>query len=284
MPEYGTTGLLDNGGMRVEDVKQESIIEAVRQQVAGIPIGKIFGYEVFGELAITRRKGLTKALSRLVKREEIKSAYRGKFYRPKWCRYGALGVGEGKLIRSLGNVYCTGCYAHNAIGISTQVPAVVEVAHPHMRHWRKLKCLRLKFVRSTLKVIPDDADILLLMMLDTIKDIKHIADASPDDAVRRLLWIIKRLEKERVEKMVDYALHYPPRVRAILGAILEHARHKRLRSTLKATLNPQTEYLVALKDSLPNLRKWKLVGPGRSYRAWERRWEKRISEAQALES
>ena len=264
-------------------MEKESVIEVVRQRIAEIPIGKVFGYDAFGELAITRRRALTRALARLVALEEIDRAYRGTFYRPKWCRYGALGVGEGELIRSLGNVYCTGSYAHNALGISTQVPFIIEIAH-HSKHYeRKLKYLKIKFVRSTLRDIPEDADVTLLMILDSLKDIKNIMDASPDDAVRRLLWIIKRMEKERVEKMVDYALHYPPRVRAILGAILEHARHKRLRSVLKATLNPQTEYLVGLKNSLPNLRKWKLVGPGRSYRAWERRWKKRRNEAQALE-
>jgi hypothetical protein len=265
-------------------VKKESVNEVVRQRVAEIPEGKIFGYDVFGELAVTRRRALARALAWLVEHEEIERAYRGTFYRPRWCKYGALGVGEGELIRSLGNVYRAGHDAHNALGISTQVPFVIEVAHPTWHHKRKLKYLNVRFVRSTLKEIPDDADYLLLMILDAIKNIKHIADASPDDVVNRLLWIIKRFEKEKVEKLVEYALHYPPRVRAILGAILEHARHKRLRSVLKATLNPQTEYLVGLKDSLPNLRKWKLVGPGRSYRAWERRWKKRRNEAQALES
>jgi hypothetical protein len=63
------------------------------------------------------------------------------------------------------------------------------------------------------------------MILDSINDLKYIQDAMPDDAVRRILWIIKKLlEKDRVEKLAEYALHYPPRVRAILGAILEHAR------------------------------------------------------------
>lgn len=256
-------------------MKQESIIEAVRQKIAEIPTGTIFGYNLFGELATTRRKALTRALSQLVKREELKRAYTANFYRPAWNKYGAVPIFDAERIKSLGNVYVTGLDAHNMLGISTQVPFIITIAHQTKHYKRRLGRLRIKYVRSTLNEIPDGADYTLLMILDSIKDIKRISDASPDDAVRRLLWIIKRFEKNRVEKLVEYALHYPPRVRAILGAILEHARYKRLRSVLKATLNPHTEYLVGLEESLPNLKKWKLVGRGRSYRAWMRRREKR---------
>lgn len=264
--------------------KKESMIEVVRQVIEQFPTSRIFGYEAFGDLAITRRKALTRALSQLVKHEELKRAYLAKFYRPAWNKYGAVPIFEAEKIKSLGNVYLTDLDAHNLLGISTQLPMIATIAHPTKHYRRKLGRLRIKYVRSTLKEIPNDADYTLLMILDSLKDIKIIMDASPDDAVRRILWIIKRFEKERVEKLVEYALHYPPRVRAILGAILEHARHKRLRSILKATLNPKTEYLVGLADSLPNLKKWKLIGPGRTCRAMNRRWEKRRNEAQALES
>lgn len=257
-------------------MRKESVIEGVRQKIAEVPTGKIFGYDLFGELAVTKRRAITRALSQLVKNEELKRAYIGKFYRPAWNKYGAVPIFERERIRSLGNVYVTGMDAHNALGISTQIPFIITIAHPTKHHMRKLGHIRIRYVRSTLKEIPDDADVLLLMMLDSLKDLKIIQDALPDDAIRRILWIVKkRLDKDMVEKLVQYAMHYPPRVRAILGAILEHARYKRLRSVLKATLNPDTEYLVGLEDSLPNLKKWKLLGPGRTYRAWKRRWEKR---------
>ncbi len=264
-------------------MKKESVIEVVRQRIKQFSTGEIFGYESFGELARTKRKALTRALSQLIKREELKRAYTANFYRPDWNKYGAVPIFDAERINSLGNVYVTGLDAHNALGISTQIPMIVTIAHPTKHYRRRLGRLRIRYVRSTLKEIPDGADCALLMILDSIKDIKHIQDASPDDAVRRLLWIIKRFEKDRVEKLVEYALHYPPRVRAVLGAMLEHARYKRLRSVLKATLNPQTEYHVGLKDSLPNLKKWKLLGPGRTYKAWKRRWEKRRNEAQTFE-
>ena len=256
-------------------MQNENIIMAVKRRIEEIPIGEVFGYEVFGELAQTRRKAITRALSQLVKREELKRAYRAKFYRPDWCKYGAVPITDEARIKSLGNVYVTGHAAYNLLGISTQMPNLIDVAHPGKHYERKLRHLKIRYVRSSLLEIPEDADVILLIMLDAIKNIKQISDASQDDAVRRLLWIIKRIEKDRVEKMVEYAMHYPPRVRAVLGAMLERARYKRLRSLLKATLNPKTEYHIGLEDSLPNLRKWKLVGPARSYRAWKRRRDKR---------
>lgn len=275
MPYVGIIGIQGNVERRVSDVRTKSIIETVRQKIAETPTGIIFGYDLFGELAVTKRRALTRALSQLVKQEELKRAYIGKFYRPEWCKYGAVPITDRERIRSLGNVYVTSHDAHNLLGISTQIPWIVTIAHPYKHYRRKLRHFHIRYVRSTLREIPDDFDALLLMILDAIKDIKHISDASPDDAVRRLMWIIKQMEKVRVENLVEYALHYPPRVRAVLGAMLEHARYKRLQSVLKATLNPQTEYMVGLKDALPNLKKWKLVGPARTYRAWNQRWEKR---------
>lgn len=59
-------------------MKKESVNEVVRQRVAEIPEGKIFGYDVFGELAVTRRRALARALAWLVEHEEIERAYRGR--------------------------------------------------------------------------------------------------------------------------------------------------------------------------------------------------------------
>jgi len=177
-------------------MKQDSVIEAVRQKIAKIPLGKIFGYEVFGELATTRRKALTRALSLLVKREELKRAYTANFYRPDWCKFGAVPIFDAERIKSLGNVYVTGLDAHNMLGISTQILFVITIAHQTKHYRRRLGRLSIKYVRSTLKEIPDDVDAPLLMILDSIKDLKYIQDAMPDDAVRRILWIIKKYWKD----------------------------------------------------------------------------------------
>ncbi|HCU69838.1 MAG TPA: hypothetical protein DGF30_11630 [Desulfomicrobium sp.] len=255
-------------------MRKEIVIEGVRQRIKQFAVGEVFGYDAFGELAQAKRKALTRALSQLVKAGEIKKASRGRFYKPAKNRFGDVPITDAERLKDvLKNGYVSGTAAFNRLGITTQIPAVIEIASPDKSYSTNVGRLRIQYTRSYIREIPKDVE--LLMILDAIKEIRKVPDASPDDVVRRLLWIIKRLEKDRVEKMVEYAMHYPPRVRAILGAILEHARYKRLRSVLKATLNPDTEYLVGLEDSLPNLKKWKLLGPGRTYRAWKRRWEKR---------
>lgn len=155
-------------------MKKEGMIEVVRQVIEQFPTSKIFDYEAFGDLAITRRKALTRALSQLVKREELKMAYLAKFYRLAWNKYGAVPIFDAEIIKSLGNVYLTDLDAHNRLGISTQLPMTVTITHPTKHYRRRLGRIRIKYVRSTLKEIPDGADYTLLMMLDSIKDIKYI--------------------------------------------------------------------------------------------------------------
>ena len=125
-------------------MRKESVIEAVRQKIAEVPTGKIFGYDLFGELAGTKRRALTRALSRLVKSEELKRAYTANFYRPDWCKYGAVPIFDAARIKSLGNVYVTGFDAHNMLGISTQIPFVITIAHPTKHYRRRLGRLRIK--------------------------------------------------------------------------------------------------------------------------------------------
>jgi hypothetical protein len=62
-------------------MRKESVIEAVRQKIAEVPPGKNLRLTTrFGELAGTKRRALTRALSRLVqRRRKLKRAYTAKF-------------------------------------------------------------------------------------------------------------------------------------------------------------------------------------------------------------
>ena len=170
-------------------MRKESVVEAVRQMVGQMPIARGFGFADFGELATTRRKALSRALGQMVKNEEIKRAYAGRFYRPMVSdRFGPIGLLGYELLREALEVgYPAGSWAHNELGISTQVPMVLTIATPSWTHERRFGYQRVRYIRSTIKEIPRErAARLALMILDALKEIRYVSDSSPNHVVNQL--------------------------------------------------------------------------------------------------
>ena len=91
-----------------------------------------------------------------------------------------------------------------------------------------------------------------------IKDIKKIPDCSVKQAYRRLSSILKAFNEQQTKALIQYALLYPPRVRALVGAILEQigSDHKGL-AKLKDSLNPLSTFTLGLsEEELPIKSKW----------------------------
>jgi hypothetical protein len=111
-------------------VKKDSVIEVVRQMVEQIPIAQSFGFADFGDLATTRRRALSRVLGQMVKDKEIQRAYPGRFSRPRVSdRCGPMGLFDRELLREALDVgYPAGSWAHNNLGLSTQVPMVLTIA------------------------------------------------------------------------------------------------------------------------------------------------------------
>ena len=260
----------------------------MRQVVEQIPVAQSFGFADFGDLATTKRRALSRTLGQMVKDKEIRRAYPGRFYRPMVSdRFGPMELLGYELLREALDVgYPAGSWAHNDLGLSTQVPMVLTIATPSWTHERRFGYQKVCYVRSTIKEIPKvHAARLALMILDALKEIRHVSDSSPNHVVNQLFFLFnKHVTIEHLGYLLKYGLQYPPQVRALLGAILEIEKHRHLSEMLRKTLNPKTEYFVGVDKALPNFKKWKLVGPRRTYRAWERRWKKRRNEAQKFES
>jgi hypothetical protein len=92
--------------------------------------------------------------------------------------------------------------------------------------------------------------VLITKLLDAFKDIKRIPDCSVAQALRRLSTILREFSKQQIESVIKFALVYPPRVRALVGAILQNNGHtdKGLEK-LKNSLNPFTIINLGLKET-----------------------------------
>jgi hypothetical protein len=235
----------------------------IRIRIKQLPEGKTFGYD---NLRIAKEDYTTaaKALERLKKKGVIKKVSKGVFYKPEQTVFGELKPDYSELLRSYlfknGKriAYETGTSLYNRMGLTTQLAFRIKIASRGKRININRGTLKANAVKSYTEVT--DSNYETLEILDAFKDIKHIPDCSITQAVRRLSAIVKKLNDKQTASLIKYALLYPPRVRALVGAIVENnGRKLRGLEKLKDSLNPLTKIKLGLKETeLPNQSKWYL--------------------------
>jgi hypothetical protein len=233
----------------------------IRVRIKNLPEGKTFGYN---NLRIAREDYTTaaKALERLQKQGIIKKVSKGVFYKPEQTVFGELKPDYSELLRSYlfenGKriAYETGTSLYNRMGLTTQLAFRIKIASRGKRININRGTLKADAVKSYAEVT--DSNYETLGILDAFKDMKRIPDCSETQAVSRLSAIIKKLNDKQIASLIKYALLYPPRVRALVGAILENNGSKlRGLENLKASINPLTTIKLGLKETdLPNKSKW----------------------------
>ncbi|MDT0687675.1 DUF6088 family protein [Autumnicola psychrophila] len=203
-----------------------------------------------------------KAVERLVKKGVIKRTSTGVFYKPKQSVFGELKPKEEELLKPYlfrdGKriAYITGSTLYNRMGLTTQVPKTIKVASKVKRVVTKIAKTQVKPVKSYVEV--SNGNYYLLEILDALKDFKTISDMDKKSAIGLLTNKISNLVEDDLLKLVRYALKYPPRATALLGAILE-ASSKNQVEVLKNSLNPLTSYNMGIKeDILPTAPKWNI--------------------------
>jgi hypothetical protein len=95
-----------------------------------------------------------------------------------------------------------------------------------------------------------DDNYILLGILDAIKDIKTIPDVDIKNAILIISERINKMDTKIKTSLLKYAMKYPPRVRALLGAILQQMNPKLDLSKLKSSLNPITVYNLGIDTSI----------------------------------
>jgi hypothetical protein len=233
----------------------------IRMRIKNLPEGKTFGYN---NLRIAREDYTTaaKALERLQKQGFIKKVSKGVFYKPEQTVFGELKPDYSELLRSYlfenGKriAYETGTSLYNRMGLTTQLAFRIKIASRGKRININRGTLKADAVKSYTEVT--DSNYETLGILDAFKDMKRIPDCSETQAVSRLSAIVKKLNDKQIASLIKYALLYPPRVRALVGAILENNGSKlRGLENLKASINPLTTIKLGLKETeLPNKSKW----------------------------
>ena len=236
----------------------------IRKKIKSIPQSEPFGYADLG-IAPADFFTAAKALERLQKKGEIKKVAKGMFYKPESSTFGEMPPNYESILQNYlyeggkRTGYVTGYALYNQLSLTTQMAFTTTIATNRNLKKINIGWLKTNSVKAYVKVTEENFQ--LLGILDALKDIKSIPDSSASNAIKILMPKIKNFSKKEIEGLMKYALQYPPRVRALLGAVLENIfKDKFDLGALKKSLNPSTTFKLSIKNNnLPTAQNWNIV-------------------------
>jgi len=238
-----------------------NVAQRIERTIADMQEGTVFKYQELG-ITATEYGAAAKAIERLKKRGVVDSASAGVFYKPKRTLFGILKPSEEELIKPYlyendkRIAYITGTALYNRMGLTTQVPQNISIASRGKRVITRIGNIQVRPVKSYVDVTNENYP--LLEILDAIKDLKIIPDVDRNRAIQNLLGQINNVSDKAM--LVKLALKYPPRVRALTGALLEQLKLKEIAVPLEKSINPLSAYSYGISvEALPSQMNWNIV-------------------------
>ena len=239
-----------------------SVAKSIEEKIRKIKEGETFTYK---ELQLDQKQyqSATKSIERLINKGVIKRISPGVFFKPRQTIFGELSPNNEELIKPyLFNkgkriAYVTGSYLYNKLGLTSQVPQIIKVASFNKEIKVNKQNIKIKPAKSYVEVT--NRNYQYLEILDAIKDFKKIPDINPQAGIKVLLKILNNLGHKEINKIIQYSLNYPPRTRALLGALLENLGFEKDLEELKSSLNPLSEYALGInKEMLETAENWNI--------------------------
>lgn len=238
-----------------------SLAAQIEKKISRIKEGSTFNYTQLG-INPSQYSTAAKALERLLKKGSIKKLSKGIFYKPEQTIFGELKPNDEAVIKTylfqngVRVAYLTGTYIYNQMMLTTQVPNVWKIASFNKRIFVNRQSIKAKPVKAYAEVT--ESNYRLLGYLDALKDWNNIPDLSTTSGVNNLANKLSEFEPKQLQVLIKYALLYPPRVSAFLGALLEWL-NRDIPKELRERLNPLTTYKIRLKkNDLPTAANWNI--------------------------
>jgi len=225
-------------------------------------LGYVFTINDFS-ISVEKPKEVSKILNHFVATGYLRKLSKGRFYKPQKSRFGELPPDTYQVVKDLiqknGSLigYITGYSVFNDFALTTQVSAILEIG---MRKEKKAivrGIYRIRFIRQENTITKEN--IPLLRLLDCLRFFKNIPDTTPDNACKRLIYLIGKLDEQEISKIKKLVLKYTPQAIALLGAIFEIIKPQEDTNLLFKKLNPITVYKLGISDKvLPTQKKWNI--------------------------
>ena len=243
------------GAMRT---RANSVARAVWRRIKRGGRDKLWTYADFKGMPML---AVAAALSRLAKKGVIRRVRKGVYYVPRESRFGEIAPDPSRvaaaILRRRGIAWTpSGPAAYNGLGLTTQVSPTATFAVDRIVHSLRAgpgARLRTRLVPTVRSVYPYER-----ALLDALRDIRWIPDASASEVVRTISELFRsgRLSFRRIARI---AKKEPPRVRALLGAIGEYLdKDRKLIRELKESLNPTTSFRLGMSGILPTAHHWNI--------------------------
>lgn len=232
----------------------------IRNTINNFPFGFVFTPSDF-PVEITKQASVNRILNNMVAAGEIRRLSKGRFYKPQITKFGELPPDTYQIVKDLieknGKItgYITGYSAFNDLGLTTQVPFALQIGVRNEKKAIQRDVYKISFIKQQNTITKEN--IPLLRLLDCLRFFKNIPDTTPDNACKRLLYLLSQLDATQLVKIKKLSLKYNPATIALLGAILETLNKNEDILQLMKQLNPQTSYKLGISDQiLPNQQKW----------------------------
>lgn len=231
----------------------------VRKKIAKIEEGTIFKYKDL-EQQFKNNLALAKILSRLVKENKIERVEKGIFYKTKKTRFGNLNPNTIEIIKKELEVgkeikgYITGGFIYNKLGLTTQIPNIIEVAVKKRKPLKTINGNKIKYIQTALPIKKEN--IKYLQLLDTIKNIKKIPDSNINESYKILKNNVIKLSEKEKEKFLKLSMEYSPMTRALTGSLLEESSNLKL-DRLENSLNKFTRFDIKI-NLIKNKKRWSI--------------------------
>lgn len=228
-----------------------------------LPKGYVFTYVDF-TTEVNKKEAIIKALNRMTASGKISKLSKGKYYKPENTPFGKLQPNQAQIVKDLlednGKVigYLTGYSIYNQLGLTTQVSNTIQIGKNEIRPNFKRERYAISFIKQKNTITKDSVP--LLQILDAIRYIRKIPDATIESSCKRFLAILKTLSEKDTTSLIRLATKYPPATRALLGALLDQLQQTILSIPLLKTLNPITKYkLSGATKALSTTEKWNII-------------------------
>lgn len=239
------------------------VSDIIQDKIARLQAGHVFTYDEF-DVPVEKTAALIKALNRMVEAGQIRRLSKGRFYKPRKTEFGELKPEIYQVVKDLledkgkPTGYLTGYLAYNKLGLTTQVPATVQIGTNQDKKAMKRGMYKITFIKQPNRITKEN--IPLLRILDAVRYIKDIPGTTMDKATARLLAIFGAMDMADREKLQKLAMKYKPATRALTGALIETAANEQEAKPLYNSLNPATSYSFGISDKvLPNKQKWHIT-------------------------
>lgn len=207
------------------------------------------------------------ALSRLSKAGVLERLHKGVYYFPMTTTFGKSRpdperVAEATLSINGTRSVKSGFSQFNRLGLTTQVSGAMTLATD--RRVRKKKILGVP-IRSSTRRLEEQKHITTeeRAILEALRNIHGIPDTKPADVLKRIGSMIKA-NKFNLNHLTQFALSEPPRVRGLLGALIEFHRPSspskaRLLSLLRKNINGLSTFRIpGVAETLPTAADWRI--------------------------